>query len=266
MAGKPRRPAAEVAEEKVFTSLAEVEQGLTKLKRRLEEVGALDPRAMEYDDPRVSSAAHNISDTVLSVYGPNSPEYRRFRHYQIWHGSIGFGMSQSEIRQRFADGILHAREAIENLIRGLEEKRSDFGTDASTRVRSAFEGLDLHPRIAAVAADLYRGGHYRNAVLDASLALVNLVRERSRRRDLDGAALMTTVFSKNKPLLAFNGLKDRTDEDEQEGMMHLFVGAVLALRNPRAHALLDDSPEIALEYVAFISLLAKRGEQAKLTP
>ena len=45
--------------------------------------------------------------------------------------------------------------------------------------------------------------------------------------------------------------------------MHLFLGAVLALRNPRAHALLDDSPEMALEYIALLSLLAKRVDQAK---
>ncbi len=45
--------------------------------------------------------------------------------------------------------------------------------------------------------------------------------------------------------------------------MHLFAGVVLALRNPRAHALSDDSPELALECIALLSLLAKRLEQAK---
>ena len=117
----------------------------------------------------------------------------------------------------------------------------------------------------SLCADLYCNGHYRNAVVDASVALMNLVREKSRRHDLDGAGLMTTVFSKKNPILTFNDLKDRTDEDEQEGMTHLFVGAVLALRNLRAHALLDDSPDMALEYVGRISLLAKRLEAAKRT-
>jgi Protein of unknown function (Hypoth_ymh) len=42
-------------------------------------------------------------------------------------------------------------------------------------------------------------------------------------------------------------------------MMHLFEGVMLALRNPRAHTLSDDSPE-ALEYIAFLSLLAKGRE------
>jgi len=114
-----------------------------------------------------------------------------------------------------------------------------------------------------VCADLYRDGHYRNAVLDASLALEHFVKEKSRRHDLSGADLMRTVFSMKSPILAFNDLRDDTDRSEHEGLMHLFEGAVLALRNPRAHALSDDSPELALEYIALLSLLAKRLEQAK---
>jgi uncharacterized protein (TIGR02391 family) len=102
----------------------------------------------------------------------------------------------------------------EGLIRSFEEK--DLGHDATTRVRAAYHGLDLHPRIAAVCADLYRDGHYRNAVLDASVALVNFVKEKSRRHDLDRAPLMRTVFSRNNPFLAFNDLRDHTDRDERE--------------------------------------------------
>jgi uncharacterized protein (TIGR02391 family) len=151
---------------------------------------------------------------------------------------------------------------LEGLISRLEEKRADLGVDPASRARTAFEGLNLHSRIADVCADLYRDGHYRNAVLDAMIALTNLVRERSRRHDLDGAPLMRTVFSKNDPVLGFNDLKDQAEQDEQEGLMHLFEGAALALRNPRAHTLLDDSPELALDYVAMISMLAKRLDNA----
>lgn len=62
-----------------------------------------------------------------------------------------------------------------------------------------------------------------------------------------------------------NDLQDPTDLDEQEGMMHLFMGAVLALRNPRAHALNVDTAEGAAESIAFLSMLAKRVDQAKRT-
>jgi uncharacterized protein (TIGR02391 family) len=255
----------DIIEEKVFTTLEEVEQAIVKLERRLEEVRALDPTRVHHDDPRVTSTAENFSDTVLAVYGPNSPEYRRFQHYRIWHGSMRIGMSEREWQQGVAEGVPRAIEALENLIRRLKERRADFGADTASRVRSAFEGLDLHPRIAEASADLYRNRHYRNAVLDACLALEDYVKQKSRCRDRDGADLMRYVFSKNNPVLAFNALVDDTDKSEQEGMMHLFEGVMLALRNPRAHTLSDDSPEEALEYIALLSLLAKRLEQTKRT-
>lgn len=88
------------------------------------------------------------------------------------------------------------------------------------------------------------------------------MKEKSRRHDLDGAPLMSTVFSANSPVLAFNPLADQTEKDEQQGMMHLFIGAVLALRNPRAHSVFDDSPELALDAMAFLSMLAKRLDTA----
>jgi uncharacterized protein (TIGR02391 family) len=166
-------------------------------------------------------------------------------------------------QQKFAAGIPQTVTMLQGLIARLEEKCADLQQDNTTRIRAAFEDLELHLRIAAVCANLYRDGHYRNAVLDASVALVNFVKERSRRHDLDGAALMRTVFSKNSPVLAFNDLNDQTDLDHQEGMMHLFEGAVLALRNSRAHALPDNSPEDASEYIALLSLLAKHLERAK---
>ena len=72
---------------------------------------------------------------------------------------------------------------------------------------------------------------------------------------------MRTVFSRNDPVLAFNNLTDQSDQDEQEGMMHLFEGAVLGIRNPRGHDFLADSPERALEYICLISLLANRLEE-----
>ena len=264
MAGKGRRP-ADVVEEKVFFNFEEVEQVIVKLRRRLEEVRGLDPTRVNHDDPRVGPAKQNFSDTVLGIYGQHSTEYKRFQYHRIWHGAMYVGMGEDELQEGFAQGVAHTIGAIENLIARLEERKADFQTDAVSRVRSAFEGLDLHPRIAGVAFDLYRNGHFRNAVLDASVALVNFVKEKSRRHDLDGSGLMSTVFSKNNPILAVNGLANTTDEDEQEGMMHLFMGVVLALRNTRAHTLLDDSPEMALEYIGLISMLAKRVDQAKRT-
>ena len=88
-------------------------------------------------------------------------------------------------------------------------------------------------------------------------ALNAIVRLNSGVDDKDGTALMEFVFSPKNPVLKVNGLADQSDLDEQRGMMMLFSGAVAGLRNPRAHKLIEDDPEKTLEFIAFISLLAK---------
>jgi uncharacterized protein (TIGR02391 family) len=171
-------------------------------------------------------------------------------------------MPKEESQAGFRAGFPHTGVMLKALTDRLAEARSELGLDSTARTRAAFESLDIHPRIAEAARELYRDTHYRQSVLDASIALINFVKERSRRHDLAGASLMSTVFSPNAPLLAFNTLADQTDKDEQQGLMHLFMGAVLALRNPRAHFVFDDSPELALDAVAFLSMLAKRLDTA----
>jgi uncharacterized protein (TIGR02391 family) len=116
--------------------------------------------------------------------------------------------------------------------------------------------LDLHREIGLAASKLYQDGHYANAVEAAVKALNGLVRLRSGL-DIDGTKLMEQAFSPNAPILKFNGLSDQSDRDEQRGFMMMFSGAVSGLRNPRAHGFIHDDPERALEFIAFVSLLAK---------
>ena len=259
-----RRKTAEPppVEIKQFT-LQEIEHGITKLRRRIEEVRALETDRVQYDDQRGTNITQNVRITILEVFGPNSPEYNAHEYHKIWSGGMYMSMPDHEMQECFNRGIRQTTTLLEGLIARLEEKGADLGQDSTVRVRTAFEGLDLHPRIAGACIDLYRDGHYSNAVLNASLALVNFVKEKSGRHDLDGSSLMQQVFSVNNPILAFNDLVDQTDKDEQQGMMHLFTGAVLAFRNPRAHKLLEDSPENALEFIAFLSLLAKELDRAR---
>ncbi len=259
---KPSNPPP--IEIKQFTA-DEIERGIAKLQRRIPDVVALDARrAAEPGAPEREIVASNVRETIREVFGPNSAEFREHSFFDIWAGGMRMGMPREEMAERIEAGKERAVAILRAFIGRLEEKREELGGSRIDRVRTAFRGLDLHPRVAAVAAELYLNGHYPEAVFAASKALIYHVRERSGEHDLDGAGLMTTVFSKNNPLLAFNELKDQTDEDEQQGMMHLYAGAVLALKNPGSHAFPDiNSPDRALELIAFLSLLAKRADEAK---
>ncbi|MGB3549695.1 MAG: TIGR02391 family protein [Candidatus Binatus sp.] len=263
---KPSDP-TDYTQIKEFSSAQEIESGIQKLRRRVDDVQSLQRDRVAYNDQRVMSATENIRNTALEIFGPHSPEYGYVK--EQWWGIFVPNISlvpdrnwqrrqEMENQQRFLQEIPQAVTLLEGMIQRLVEKRSEFVEDPAAKAKNAFEHLDLHTRIADVCSELYRDRHYRQAVLDASIALVNYVKEKSRRHDLDGAPLMSTVFSPNGPVLAFNALADQTDKDEQQGMMHLLMGAVLALRNPRAHSIFDDSPELALDAIAFLSMLAKR--------
>ena len=60
-----------------------------------------------------------------------------------------------------------------------------------------------------------------------------------------------------------NELREQTDLDEQEGMMHLFEGAALGIRNPGGHSFPEGTEQRAMEYISFLSLLAYRVQEAK---
>ena len=126
-----------------------------------------------------------------------------------------------------------------------------------------FEGRDFHPAIAEAARDLYRDEHYPQAVFEASKALVTLVQSRSGDKR-DGANLMQAVFSAKNPILAFNDLRDDTDHSEQQGMMFLYEGAVMAVRNPGGHRVgLTQTAERALQHLELLSFLADRLDDTK---
>lgn len=165
-------------------------------------------------------------------------------------------------QKAFQIGLTRTLATIDAAIRRLTDKLDDQIQDASNQILQAYKGLDLHRDIASAASALYEGGHYRNAVMDAVIALNNLVRLKSGQQR-DGTTLMEFVFNPKNPILQFNSLTDDSDRDEQKGYMMMLSGAVSGLRNPRAHTLFDDDPERALEFIAFVSLLAKLVEGAK---
>jgi hypothetical protein len=69
------------------------------------------------------------------------------------------------------------------------------------RALRASEGLDVHPKIELACDQLYRDGHYSNAVEDAVKAPHALVRLNGGVDDKDGTTLMETVFSPKSPIL-----------------------------------------------------------------
>jgi uncharacterized protein (TIGR02391 family) len=119
----------------------------------------------------------------------------------------------------------------------------------------------VHPRIRAVARTRFEAGFFADAV-EASFKEVNnvvkgLVRELNGT-ELDGAGLMTTAFSPQKPLIRLTPLETESDRSVQQGFMQIMAGAMTGIRNPNAHGNLNLSRSDAMHLISLGSLLMNR--------
>jgi uncharacterized protein (TIGR02391 family) len=123
----------------------------------------------------------------------------------------------------------------------------------------------IHPRVWKAAVSLYESGYRGPAILEAYKAINARVREMtgSHGSDKDGKALMGYAFNASNPILRLNDGKTRSERDEQEGFSLIFMGAMLGVRNPKAHDLMAPIDEDrALEYLTLASLLMRRLDDA----
>lgn len=244
-------------------TFSDMEAAITRIDRRLNELRAFDINSITENriNPKLSALEVAINEFLIDVFGSNSTQCDIYSDAARLHALqriyvSGQTVSISDIRQNTGRNIARSIEMLTAMKSMLNEKLEDAGRSSSSKPLRAYEALDLHPEIERQVGQLYRDGHHAEAIEKAVKVLNNLVRLRSGE-ELDGTSLMMKVFSKNNPILKFNSLSDQSDHDEQQGFMHLFSGAVMGLRNPRAHKIIKDDPERALEFIAFISLLAK---------
>jgi len=245
-------------------SLAAIPAAIAKLERRLSEVSKTPPLASDTDTYGYADrVAARVNATIDDVFEKDTADATDFYISAGWFTWMGDSWEYTQ--KYWAQGHERTRASLTAAIERLKEKQIDADHDAEGRTLRAYDGLDLHPEISRAATDLYRDGHYSNAIEDAVKALNGLVRLRSGEEG-DGMPLMQTVFSPKNPVLRFNDMRDQSDINEQTGFMMMFSGAVAGLRNPRAHSLIKDDAERALEFIAFVSLLAKLLDEALKGP
>jgi uncharacterized protein (TIGR02391 family) len=240
----------------------EMSTAIKKIERRLTDLKSFNVEQIQQaDDPNLVALEHEIDQLLLDIYGAESAQYDRYGDIKDLYRPASLSLIQSpnvrEIREEVMKGIAKAIAVLESIKKGFNEELGDAGDDVASRVIKAYRGLDLHPVVAEVANNRYLDGYYADAIENTVKALNNYVRLKSGISDQDGVSLMQHVFSEKNPILKFNDLLDENDRNEQKGFMQWFCGAVTGLRNPRAHKIIQDDPETSLEYIAFISLLAK---------
>ncbi|PKL36351.1 TIGR02391 family protein [Candidatus Peregrinibacteria bacterium HGW-Peregrinibacteria-1] len=141
---------------------------------------------------------------------------------------------------------------IQKIRHGISESRKDSGVHS-------FDLYRLAPEIRKVSKKLFDDKHYSQAVLETLKYLNNFIKNKSGVQD-DGKSLMLKVFNENNPSLKLNQLSTTSEKNEQEGFKFLFAGAMVGIRNPKAHEnIIDNDPVKAMEMLALVNLLFNKA-------
>lgn len=162
----------------------------------------------------------------------------------------------------------------------IGEKLLELGTDAISEIRkieipepsqikrpaddllSVLKGIDLHPAISDDCIDLFEKGHLNDSVRKALERFEKKIQDLTAQQDI-GKSLMSRVFNEGNAILRINDGTGGNARSEQEGFMHLAMGAMMGMRNLYSHGDVDTiTPMDAFERLCFVSLLFKRVDEA----
>lgn len=121
-----------------------------------------------------------------------------------------------------------------------------------------FTDRKLHNSINFSSKRLFIDGYYSQSIFEACKVLEKRVKKETKLSS-DGKSLMSSAFNSKSPKIKFNPNKTQSDIDEQEGFMHIYMGTMQGIRNPKGHEIVTlKDPYRALDYLSLVSLLLKR--------
>lgn len=183
------------------------------------------------------------AEVGIPVYNILSePELRRIRELQDARRATPLRKIRKEVKEE------------------IKETRTE---EPQITPKKLYDLLKFHPRIVKASRSLFRSGHYPEAILNAFKCIEIFAKEKSglKRRGVD---LMHKVFNEKNPSIKLNKMQEDFEIDEQTGFRFIYAGSMMGIRNPKAHAEVQQKdPYRTLEYISLASLLAKRLEEGE---
>jgi len=123
----------------------------------------------------------------------------------------------------------------------------------------------IHKNIVEIAMKKFEDGHYADAVESAFKEINKRVKEVVKGKigaELDGSKLMHKALSVKRPIIILSDHSTETGRNIQEGYMHIFAGAMIGIRNPKAHDNITITKERAIHFIFLASLLMQKLDEA----
>ncbi len=195
---------------------------------------------------------------IRNIFGSDSNHQNTFVgpiHVEYSDGSSR-GYDQYK-EQRDAEAIDRQCTVLQSLVDQLELEIGFVSPPRTTPQVDDF-WADLHPAVVRTAKPRFEAQNYADAV-EAALKEVNsIIKDHVRRKtgkELDGATLMQTAFSPKAPIIVLDDLTTESGRNVQQGYMQLYAGAMVGIRNPKAHANLTIDAKRAKHHLHIASLL-----------
>ena len=175
--------------------------------------------------------------------------------------------ASSEEKKEWIDAIKQYRKLVlsgalqpsDSLVPFIQDSKDVPNPRKSkSELEHLFDGRNFHKAVVETARNQFINNDFPSAVFNSYKKLLIKIQEKSGNFNDDGTPLVTSVFNPKNPVLQSSLARWTGDASIQEGIMHLFMGAVLSVRNVFAHKdVYLTNPNDTLEYLSFSSFLFK---------
>jgi uncharacterized protein with PIN domain len=152
-------------------SPAQILSAMQQLDARIGDLGRFNLDAIRgWRDPAVLALEHANEATLARVFGPQSHDYQRLKiaaQLDARQTTTRRVPYLEEVREAVQQNTQRALALLKQAVSLMREQIGETEGASAARAIRAYGSLDLHPEIARAASDLYRDGHYANAIEDA---------------------------------------------------------------------------------------------------
>lgn len=225
-------------------------QHINKCKQIIEEMLRYPQSIYNYDSTQLVKEVCILAELLPDEYG-------MFKQRLLQH--ILPGLHRMEFSYNaFGQVVQNVNTGISPLLLGQLIATLDYLDKIQQSQICGIDWSIIHPAITKVSQERFNVGQYADSVEAAFKTINNEVKKivyEKTGEEKDGNTLMQKAFSASNPIISFNDTGFKTDQDIQQGYQFMFSGAMLGIRNPKAHGVEDISKSDAIRKLHFASML-----------
>ena len=244
-----------------------IQSTAAKLREAIQELNAIGQRmpdeALEKLQRWKDRTARTLATTV------NETEARKFTENEITQVNV-------DPETNLDKNISIQRAQLSGLLEDILSHPNDYFGEAPLpqvpggALDSTYEAAFrlIHPEIVKIARGRFTAGYYADSVETAFKAINSRVKSYYKLKTGivdDGASLMHSAFSPKKAIIVLGDVSTDSGFNVQQGYMEIFAGSISAIRNPKAHEIVEIDATHAIHFLFLASLQMYRLDEAKVS-